>query len=130
MSDDLSKRIEEIDRIFGRFLSKVESALRTRYAFPSEYLGQMEDCLRVWFRGFARRPGSPTTEEGTLPHIFLMTCQAGQVFWAAQEKVAEDENLKRSLELGPYQIAIELEKETQENRDGKDDGSGAGEKGS
>lgn len=123
MSDELSKRIAEADRIFGHFLPRVESVLKTRYAFPPEYLTEMEECLRVWFRAFARRPGSLATEEGTLSQVFLMACNAGQVFWAAQDEVPADEDLKRSLTLGPYQIMIELEHEL-ELENGKKDGDG------
>jgi hypothetical protein len=111
MSSHLTDQWRKIDQIFGRALPLVESALLQAYRLPPEDAGEMKRCLRDWFHGFARRPGSPSTEEGLMPHLMLMACQAGHVYWAGKltDSTPADDAVKRSLTLGPYQIAIELE---------------------
>ena len=67
------------------------------------------------------------------PHLILMTCQAGHVWWSGKpaESAPTDENVKRSLTLGPQQIAIELEKAIEKAKESekKDNGDGSGREG-
>jgi hypothetical protein len=106
---NVTDRREEIDRVFGRALSLIETALVTQYGLPTEEAKGVEQSLYEWFHGFARRPGSPPSGESLRPHLLLMACQAGHVYWCgkmAEELPADD--VKRALTLGPQQIAIEL----------------------
>ncbi len=107
--------------VFGRALPLIDSALVWQYRLPQEVATEVEQCLREWFHGFARRPGSPKSGEALRPHLLLMACQAGHVYWAGEleEVTPADENVKRALTLGPHQIAIELEK-TVKNREKAD----------
>lgn len=110
MSVNATDRREEIDRVFGRALSLIETALVSQYGLPAEEAKEVEQSLYEWFHGFARRPGSPRSGEGLRPHLLLMACQAGHVYWCGKmaEVSPNDDSVKRALTLGPQQIAIEL----------------------
>lgn len=111
MSGYPTNRREEIDRIFGHALPLIDSALSGQYRLSQEDAMEVEQSLYQWFHGFARRPGSPKSADGLRPHLLLMACQAGHVYWSGKvvEESPKDESVKRSLALGPQQIAIEVE---------------------
>lgn len=111
MSGHPTNRREEIDQIFGHALPWIDSALSAQYRLSQEDAMEVERCLYEWFHGFARRPGSPRSADGLRPHLLLMACQAGHVYWSGKpvEESSRHERLKRSLTLGPQQIAIEVE---------------------
>lgn len=127
MSRDVADRREEIDRVFGRALPLIETALVSQYGLPSEEAKDVEQSLYEWFHGFARRPGSPRSGEGLRPHLLLMACQAGHVFWCGRmaEESSGDDSVKRALTLGPQQIAVELETAAKDGKDTKKDGGGS-----
>lgn len=124
MSKDVADRREEIDRVFGRALRLIETALVSQYGLPSEEAKDVEQSLYEWFHGFARRPGSPRSGEGLRPHLLLMACQAGHVYWCGKmaEESSGDDGVKRALTLGPQQIAIELETAAKDGEGAKQDG--------
>jgi hypothetical protein len=111
MPDNLTGRREEIDSIFCRVLPMIDSALVRHYRLSQDEAMGVEQSLYEWFHGFARRPGSPKSAEGLRPHLLLMACQAGHVYWTGKvvEESQRDESVKRSLVLGPQEIAIEVE---------------------
>lgn len=111
MSDNLTSRRDEIDSIFGRVLPLIDSALVRHYRLSQDKAMEVEQSLYEWFHGFARRPGSPKSADGLRPHLLLMACQAGHVYWSGKvvEESPKDESVKRSLVLGPQEIAIEVE---------------------
>ena len=106
----MTDRREEIDRVFGRALSLIETALVSQYGLPAEEAKEVEQSLYEWFHGFARRPGSPRSSQGLQPHLLLMACQAGHVYWCGKmaEESPNNDSVKRALTLGPQQIAIEF----------------------
>lgn len=104
----------------------IQTALVSQYGLPAEEAKEVEQSLYEWFHGFARRPGSPRSGEGLRPHLLLMACQAGHVYWCGrmtEESPAQD-GVKRALTLGPQQIAIELETVAKEGEGTKNEGSG------
>ncbi len=111
VSGNLTNRRDEIDSIFGRVLPLIDSALAHHYRLSQDEAMEVEQSLYEWFHGFARRPGSPKSADGLRPHLLLMACQAGHVYWSGRsvEESQRDEGVKRSLALGPQQIAIEVE---------------------
>lgn len=90
----------------------IDSTLTSHYNVPKEDAAQIEQELFKWFDRFSRRPGSPQSAKALRPHLLLMACQAGHVYWSGRlgDKPAEDERLNRNLILGPQEIAIELER--------------------
>ena len=99
-------------------LPLIDSALLQHYGLSRSEASEVEDCLRDWFYGFVRRPGTPCTLAQLRPHLLSMACNAGHVYWSGKigEKVPLEGNVQRSLTLGPQRIAGELEK-TQEARE-------------
>ncbi len=112
MPGNPTNRREEVDRIFGRVLPLIDSALLQHYGLSRSEASEVEDCLRDWFYGFVRRPGTPCTLDQLRPHLLSMACNAGHVYWSGKiaEDVPLDGNVQRSLTLGPQRIAVELEK--------------------
>jgi hypothetical protein len=92
-------------------LPLIDSALTRHYGLARNEAVEIESCLYEWFHGFVRRPGSPKSEALLKPHLIMMTCQAAHVYWSGKvsNETPGDENVRRSLTLGPQQIAIELE---------------------
>jgi hypothetical protein len=124
-----TSRQEEIDRVFSRTLPLLESALVQEYRLTPQEAAEVQQSLLDWFRGFARRPGSPESAEALRRHLLSMTCQAGHVYWSGKlgTSSATDERLRRALTLGPQQIAIELEEQahvggTNQDDDGRSSG--------
>jgi hypothetical protein len=111
MSSSPTSQHEEIDRVFSRTLPLLESALIQEYRLTPQEAADLEQSLLDWFRGFARRPGSPNSYESLRRHLLSMACQAGHVFSSGRSGVIamRDERLQRALALGPQQIAIEIE---------------------
>jgi hypothetical protein len=124
----MTDRREEIDRIFGRTFSLIETALVSQYRLPVEEAKEVEQSLYEWFHGFARRPGSPRSGEGLRPHLLLMACQAGHVYWCGKmnEESPNDDSVKRALTLGPQQIAVELETVAKTGEGAKKEGASPG----
>ena len=112
MPGNPTNRREEVDRIFGRVLPLIDSALLQHYGLSRSEASEVEECLRDWFYGFVRRPGTPCTLTQLRPHLLSMACNAGHVYWSGKiaEDVPLDGNVQRSLTLGPQRIAVELEK--------------------
>jgi hypothetical protein len=113
-----TNRREEVERIFGRVLPLIDSALLQHYGLSRSEATEVEDCLHDWFHGFVRRPGTPCTLAQLRPHLLAMACNAGHVYWSGKiaAEVPLDGNVQRSLTLGPQRIAVELER-TQEARE-------------
>ncbi len=136
MPGNLTNRRDEIDSIFGRVLPLIDSALVRHYRLCQDEAMEVEQSLYQWFHGFARRPGSPKSAEGLRPHLLLMACQAGHVYWSGKvvEESPRDESVKRSLALGPQEIAIEVETTVKRRETGppvkNTDGEGQGKDGS
>jgi hypothetical protein len=120
-----TSRYEELDRVFSRSLRLVDSALIKEYRLSPEEASEVEQSLFVWFRGFGRRPGSPKSAEALRRHLLNMACQAGHVYWSGKlgSSQPNDETLKRTLALGPQQIAIEIEEQAgmERNAPGRDE---------
>jgi hypothetical protein len=113
MASNPMARQEEIDRVFTRSLPLLESALTQEYRLTPREAAEIQQSLLEWFRGFARRPGSPNSVEALRRHLLSMTCQAGHVYCSGRlgASSANDERLQRALTLGPQQIAIEIEEQ-------------------
>jgi len=120
-----TSRYEELDRVFSRALRLVDSALIKEYRLSPEEAAEVEQSLFVWFRGFGRRPGSPKSAEALRRHLLNMACQAGHVYWSGKlgSSLPHDEVLKRTLTLGPQQIAIEVEEQADWKGNAPGDGS-------
>jgi hypothetical protein len=94
----------------------LRSALLQEYGLQRAEAAEVCECLRVWFHGFFRRPGTPHTVERLRPHLLSMACNAGHTYWSSRraDEIPADNNVKRSLSLGPEKIATELEKAVEE----------------
>jgi hypothetical protein len=110
--DKESLRDEEISAVFTRAYGVIDSTLVSHYRVPKEDAARLEQELFKWFHRFSRRPGSPHSIKALRPHLLLMACQAGHVYWIGRLDggVTADEHIHRTLTLGPQEIAIELEK--------------------
>jgi hypothetical protein len=59
------------------------------------------------------------------PHLIMMACQAAHVYWSGKLSgvTPVNEDVRRSLTLGPQQIAVELEKADEEHeKSGRSEG--------
>lgn len=119
--DKESLRDEEISAVFTRAYGVIDSTLVSHYRVPKEDAARLEQELFKWFHRFSRRPGSPMSIKALRPHLLLMACQAGHVYWIAklEGEAASDEHIHRTLTLGPQEIAIELEKHIQDRESEK-----------
>jgi hypothetical protein len=114
MASNPTTRQEEIDRVFARSLPLLESALTQEYRLTPREAAEIQQSLLEWFRGFARRPGSPESADALRRHLLSMTCQAGHVYCSGKVAASpNDERLQRALTLGPQQIAMEIEEQAQ-----------------
>lgn len=122
MSGNFTTWREEADQVFGRVLPLIDSALTHQYGLARDEATEVEGCLYEWFHGFVRRPGTPRTDETLRPHLIMMACQAAHVYRSGKlsERSPVSEDVRRSLALGPQQIAIELEKADKKQK--KNDG--------
>jgi hypothetical protein len=107
-----SFRDEEISSVFAGAFGVIDSTLVSHYRVPKEDAARLEQELFKWFHRFSRRPGSPDSIKALRPHLLLMACQAGHVYWIGKldGRAASDDHINRALALGPQEIAIELEK--------------------
>lgn len=112
VSSNLSRSDEEIDRVFGKALGLIDSTLVVEYGIARADASELEQKLHDWFHLFSRRSGSGGPVAKLRFYLFLMACQAAHTYSAG--KFWEDERVKRALELGPQEIAIELEKKLEE----------------
>jgi hypothetical protein len=114
-------REEEISSAFARAFGVIDSTLVSHYRVPKEDAARLEQELFKWFHRFSRRPGSPRSIQALRPHLLLMACQAGHVYWIGKldGRATSDEHLNRALTLGPQEIAIELEKHIEERESEK-----------
>ncbi len=111
MSREFTSSRERADEVFRCTLPLIDAALTKQYGLAQNEAAEIESCLYEWFHGFVRRPGSPTSDALLRPHLIMMTCQAAHVYWSGKhsDQAQRNENVRRSLTLGPRQIAIELE---------------------
>jgi hypothetical protein len=114
--DNDSLREEEVSSVFARAFGVIDSTLVSHYRLPKDDAARLEQELFKWFHRFSRRPGSPRSITALRPHLLLMACQAGHVYWVGklEGRSASDEHLNRALTLGPQEIAIELAKNIEE----------------
>lgn len=112
MLNSPTSRQAEVDRVFSRSLPLLESALTQEYRLTPQEAAEVQQSLLEWFRGFARRPGSPESPDALRRHLLNMTCEAGHVYSTGRLAASStDERLQRTLTLGPQQIAIEIEEQ-------------------
>lgn len=112
MSSNATSGRGDTDLVFRRALPLIDRTLGREYGLASEEAADVERSLYVWFQAFVRRPGTPRSEGQLRPHLIMMACQAAHVYWSGRLSDAppKNENVRRSLTLGPREVAIEIEK--------------------
>lgn len=112
MASNFTIRLEDVDRVFGVMVPLVDRVLSREYALSQEEAAEVEQALHIWFRGFVRRPGSPRITEQLRTHVVSMACQAAHVYWTGKlnGKSPTNDNVRRSLTLGPSSVAEEFDK--------------------
>jgi hypothetical protein len=104
--------------VFRETLPFIERALVSSYRLVPEEAADVEQNLLDWFDRFCRRPGSATQAESLRGELLLMACRAGHVMSVSKlgDALPEDEDLRRTLSLGPEIIAMEIQTGIAEKR--------------
>lgn len=112
-------RAQTVRSILANTAGVVESTLVSYYALPVEEAQKLEEELFLWFERLSRRPGVPETFQGLRNHLISMTCKVAHVYWVGRSDsgLPENEMLRRTLALGPDVIAIELERQIEDQDD-------------
>jgi hypothetical protein len=110
MSSNPSKVHLEAHAVFGRLRPLIDAALTRHYRLPEQEAAEVRERLHDWFRRFCQRPGLRSPEE-LETELILMACRAGHVYSLGQATDSSpDDQVHRSLMLGPEIIAIEISK--------------------
>lgn len=103
--------------VFRETLPFIERALVSSYRLAPEEAVDVEQSLLEWFDRFCRRPGSARPPESLRAELLLMACRAGHVMSVSRlgGAIPEDDDLRRTLSLGPEVVAVEIQVGISEN---------------
>jgi hypothetical protein len=109
MSSNPSRISSDAVAVFGRIRPLIDAALLRQYNLPPAEAAEIRERLLDWFRRFCNRPGMRSPEE-LESELLLMACRAGHVCSIGKSDESSDNEVQRSLALGPEIIAIEIRK--------------------